>query len=43
LLAEKFRAAGGRMPNLMHFGIQFFELRCRDVAKRCDFIAWKQI
>ena len=31
------------MTNLMHFGIQFLQLRSRDVAKRDHFVARKKI
>ena len=31
------------MTNTMGFDVQFFQLRGSDVAKRDDFLAWKEI
>jgi hypothetical protein len=43
LLAEEFRAAGGGVADPVKAGIQFLELRSRDVAKCNNFIACKYV
>jgi hypothetical protein len=42
-ISKESSAAGSGMTNTMGFDVQFFQLRGSDVAKRDDFLAWKEI